>query len=573
MKLIQELYGNGIISEEKKNELNAEIKKTGKTEEEIILENKIISEASLFELKSKFVSVPIMKLDQKGIPLDVLELISGAAALNYKMVPLFKKNNIIGIGMVYPESISSQNALRFLSRKENFVYEIYLITLSDFNNVVKQYKTLEIETKKALKELNLDNKEELVALTQDSISQKIIDEAPVIKMVLVILRHAIEVNASDVHIEPNREKLNIRFRQDGILHLSLFLPLSVHSSIVSRIKILSNLKIDENRVPQDGRFSSVVNNKDIDFRVATFPTLYGEKVEIRVLDPMEGLKSFDKLGLQERNLQFIQEALKKPYGLILSSGPTGSGKTTTLYGLIRILNKETVNIVTIEDPIEYSIDGVNQSQIKAEIGYSFAEGLRQILRQDPNVIMVGEIRDEETASLVINAALTGHIVLSTLHTNSAVGVIPRLIDMGVKPFLIPSTLRVVIAQRLIRTLCPRCKKKVVPNEKIKKYILEVLATLPAGVRKEVKITSPLYIYEANGCEACNLKGYKGRVGLFEVLSMTNEIIDVILKNPIESLILKAAQKQGMLTMAQEGILKVLDGETTIAEITRATQEK
>ncbi len=572
MKLIQELYSKGIINEERRKELNIEVEKTGKTEEEIISENKVMPEIALFELKSKLINIPLMKLDQKEIPSDVLELISGAAAMNYKMVPLFKKGNVIGIGMVYPENISSQNALRFLSRKENFTYETYLITFSDLSNILKQYQNLKTETKKALEELGEDKKETFTGLEQGASPLKIIDEAPVIKMVLVILRHAIEGNASDIHIEPSRDKLNIRFRQDGILHLSLFLPLSVHASIASRIKILANLKIDENRIPQDGRFSAKINGKDIDFRVATFPILYGEKVEIRVLDPSEGLKPFDQMGFSKRNLDVIQKALKMPYGLILSSGPTGSGKTTTLYGLMRVLNQETVNVVTIEDPIEYSIAGVNQSQVKPEIGYSFAEGLRQILRQDPNVIMVGEIRDEETASLVINAALTGHIVLSTLHTNSAVGVIPRLIDMGVRPFLIPSTLRVIISQRLIRTLCPRCKKKVAPQEKVKNYILEVLKSLPAPVKKEVKVPDPLYIYEANGCEFCNFKGYKGREGLFEVLSITDELIDIILKNPIESLILKSAQKQGMLTMTQEGILKVLDGETTVAEITRVTQE-
>ena len=459
MKIIQELYGNGIISDQKKNELVAILNKSIKTEEEIILENNIVSEVVLFELKSKLINVPLAKIDQKGIPQEALELISGAAASNYKMVPLFKKDKVIGVGMVYPEDIASRNALQFLSRKENFVCEIYLITFSDLHTILKQYKTLEIETKKALEEITEDKKEVLTTLDQSSVGTKFADEAPVIKMVLVILRHAIEGNASDIHIEPNRDRLNIRFRQDGILHLSLFLPLSVHLSIVSRIKILANLKIDENRIPQDGRFSAKINNKDIDFRVATFPILYGEKVEIRVLNPMEGLKSFDDMGFSPRNIEIIQKALKMPYGLILSSGPTGSGKTTTLYSLMRILNQESVNIVTIEDPIEYSISGVNQSQIRADIGYSFAEGLRQILRQDPNIIMVGEIRDEETASLVINAALTGHVVLSTLHTNSAVGVIPRLIDMGVRPFLIPSTLRAVIAQRLIRTLCPKCRKK------------------------------------------------------------------------------------------------------------------
>mgnify|MGYP001612172357 FL=1 len=573
MKLLEELYGQGKISEEGKIQLQAEMEKTEKTEEEIILQNKIIDEPSLFELKSRIIKKPLYKPTSEQVPAKVLELISEEAAMNYKMIPLFKKGNAVGVGMVYPENILAQNALRFLSRKENFIYEIYLITFSDLNNILKQRRTLTGETKKALTELGKADGDVLVNAPQPPVASQIIDEAPIIKMVLVILRHAIEGSASDIHIEPGREKLNVRFRQDGVLHLSLFLPLSVHLSIVSRIKILSNLKIDENRIPQDGRFSAKINNKDIDFRVATFPTLYGEKVEIRVLDPEEGLRSFDKMGFGERNFQVIKEAIKKPHGLVLATGPTGSGKTTTLYALLRTLNQETVNIVTVEDPIEYSIPGVNQSHVRPEIGYSFAEGLRQILRQDPNIIMVGEIRDEETASLVTHAALTGHIVLSTLHTNSAVGVVPRLIDMGIKPFLIPSTLRVIISQRLIRILCDKCKKKVRLNDKTKNYVMQNLKNLPSDVKKEFKIPNPLYVYTANGCEVCNFKGYKGRMGLYEVLSMTDGLADIILKNPIESLILQEARKQGMLTMAQAGIIKVLAGETTLDEVERATEEK
>lgn len=574
MKLIQELRQKGIIDEIKLNELKIEIEKTQKTEEEVILRNKIIDEDALFELKSKIVKLPLAKPNtDEEIPLDVLDLISEEAAINYKMIPLFKKGDTVGIGMVYPENILVQNALRFLSRKEKFNYEINLITFTDLNNILRQHSALKRETKKALEELGKGKDEILTALTRGLDFTEKTDDAPIIKMVLVILRHAIEGNASDIHIEPSREKLNVRFRQDGILHLSLFLPLNVHLAIVSRIKILANLKIDENRIPQDGRFSAKINAKNIDFRVATLPTLYGEKVEIRVLNPLEGLKTFDKMGLSARNFALIKEAIKNPYGLIISSGPTGSGKTTSLYALLGILNKESVNIVTIEDPIEYSIDGVNQSQVKPEIGYSFAEGLRQILRQDPNIIMVGEIRDEETANLVIHSALTGHIVLSTLHTNSAVGVIPRLIDMGIRPFLIPSTLSLAISQRLIRVLCERCKKKVVLNEKVKNYVMEHIENMPASVKKDIQISNPLSVYEANGCEICNFKGYKGRTGLFEVFSMTDEVANIILTNPVESLILKTAQKQGMLTMVQEGILKVLAGETTIDEIARVTEEK
>jgi len=275
--------------------------------------------------------------------------------------------------------------------------------------------------------------------------------------------------------------------------------------------------------------------------------------------------------LYGRSLEVVSEAIKKPYGLVLLTGPTGSGKTTTQYALLRTLNKNSVNIVTLEDPIEYSISGINQSQIKTEIGYTFAHGLRQILRQDPNIIMVGEIRDEETANLVINAALTGHIVLSTLHTNSSAGVIPRLIDMGVRPFLIPSVLKVAISQRLVRILCDKCKIKVKPSEKIRSYILEKIKNLPIALKKEFKTEDQIYVYQAKGCEVCNFKGYAGRAGLFEVLSMNNELADLILENPAESQILKQAQKQGMLTMEQEGILKALKGETSIEEIARAVE--
>ena len=573
VKLLQELFGNGLLNEENKNKLQKELETTKKTEEEIILERKIVSEEYLFNLKSKISKISLKKVKAEEIPLDVLKLIPEEAAINYKMVPLAKNGNVFAIGMVYPEDVTAQSALRFLSRQENFSYQIFLITFTDLNNILKQYRTFKSETRKALEELDQEKKEILGSLDGNQSPRMMAEEAPIIKMVFVILKHAIEGNVSDIHIEPSRDKLTVRFRQDGILHPSLFLPLSVHLAIAARIKIISNLKIDENRIPQDGRFSTKINDKNIDFRVATFPTLYGEKIEIRVLDPTEGLKSFEELGLRGRNFDLVKEAIKKPYGLILSTGPTGSGKTTTLYALLQILNKDSVNIVTIEDPIEYSISGINQSQIKPEIGYSFAQGLRQILRQDPNIIMVGEIRDEETASLATQAALTGHIVLSSLHTNTSIGVIPRLIDMGVRSFLIPSTLRIAISQRLIRVLCSHCKKKTMPNEKIKNYVLSRIKSLPAETKKEIKISSPLYIYEAKGCELCGSMGYVGRMGLFEVLSMTDELGELLLKNPAESLISKIAQKQGMLTMEQEGILKVLSGETTIEEVTRVTDEK
>lgn len=572
MKLLQELYAQGLLTEQRMDDLKEEAYKLGKTEEEILLEKKVIPEDALFEIKSKVLHIPFRKIKPEEIPSDIIEIIPEEASINYKMCAVAKEGNMVQVGMVYPENIAAQNALRFLAGQENFTYQIYLLTPSNFENLLKQRKNISAETRKALKQLSSRDEDFFANPGESQSVQEIAEEAPIIKMVLVILRHAIEGNASDVHIEPTREKLIVRFRLNGVLYPSLVLPLKVHAAVVARIKILSGLKIDENRIPQDGRFSEKINNIDVDFRVATFPTLYGEKVEVRILDPSTGLRSFEQLGLTGRSLEVVKEAIKKPFGMILFTGPTGSGKTTTQYAILRVLNQDAVNIVTIEDPIEYSISGINQSQVKPEIGYTFANGLRQILRQDPNIIMVGEIRDEETANLVINAALTGHIVLSTLHTNSSAGVIPRLIDMGVKPFLIPSTLRVVISQRLVRTLCPRCKTKIRPAEKTRNYIVKTIKEMPAAGKKhlDLEIKEPLFIYAAKGCEGCGFTGYSDRTGLFEVLSVSGELAELIQKNPLESLIFKTAQKQGMLTMEQEGIIKVLEGITSIEEIARVT---
>lgn len=572
MKLLQELFAKGILTEDKKLQLEREIKETGKTEEDVILDRKIVPEEDLFELKSKIFSMPLRKVRAEDIPPEVLEIIPDEASVNYKMAPLSRKDDFVEVGMVNPEDIAAQNALRFLANQEHLTYRVFLITPGTLMNILRQRKSIGLETKKALEELNKEKGDIMDVLAKKTQGGVISEDAPIIKMVLVILRHAIEGESSDIHIEPRREKLVVRFRLNGVLHSSLFLPLKVHQSIVTRIKILAGLKIDENRIPQDGRFSARVNSKDIDFRVSTFPTLYGEKVELRVLDPSTGLKSFEELGLEGRDLMIVKEAVRKPYGMILSTGPTGSGKTTTQYATLRELNKDSVNIVTIEDPIEYSIEGVNQSQVKPEIGYTFATGLRQILRQDPNVIMIGEVRDEETADLVINASLTGHIVLSTLHTNSSIGVVPRLIDLGVRPFLIPSTLRVVISQRLIRVLCPNCKIRVKPSGKSRDYILEKIKNLPDFAKKKIKSEESLFVYKSKGCDKCGMTGYLGRVGLFEVLSMSPELADLIQKNPSEDLMLKIAQKQGMLTIEQKGILKVLEGETSVEEVARAVEE-
>jgi type IV pilus assembly protein PilB len=393
-----------------------------------------------------------------------------------------------------------------------------------------------------------------------------VEDTPVTKLVAVILKHATEGRASDIHIEPERKQLRIRFRLDGTLYTSLFLPMSVHGAVIARIKILTHLKLDEKRKPQDGRFSTTIKGTVIDFRVSTFPTYFGEKIVIRILDPTVGIKTFADLGLVGRNLELIQKNIKRPYGLVLVTGPTGSGKSTTLYTILQALNQERSNIVSLEDPIEYNVAGVNQSQVHPEIEYTFATGLRSVLRQDPDIIMVGEIRDKETAQLAIHAALTGHLVLSTLHTNNSVGVIPRLIDMGIDPFLIPATLVLAIGQRLVRTLCEDSKKPLPVEGKIRQVLEQEIITLPATAKKTVVL--PKEIFQALPSETCP-KGTRGRVGIFEVLAMTPELEKLILEEqPSEAKIEEEAHRQGMLTMRQDGIIKVLNGTVGIEELTQ-----
>ncbi len=569
---IQQLLKKGIIDKEKATSLEFEVKESGKKEEELLIEKMITTEEVLFNLKSENLKIPLRGVAVDEVSLEILELIPEETAKYYKMIPLAKKDKELQVGMIYPEDLKAQEALKFLSRQNLFVYQVFLITPTTLNNLLRQYRTLRREVGIALEELKTELKEEKIPRTAAEF-ERLAEEAPITKIVAVILRHAVEGEASDIHVEPTKEKLRIRFRVLGTLHSSILLPLRIHPAVISRIKILANLKIDESRIPQDGRFSTKIDSKDIDFRVSTFPTTLGEKAAIRVLDPSTGLKKFEELGLESRNLDIIKEAIVKPYGLILATGPTGCGKTTTLYAILTLLNKEGVNIITLEDPVEYFIEGINQSQIKPEIGYDFARGLRHVLRQDPNIIMVGEIRDPETASLVTHATLTGHIVLSTLHTTNALGVIPRLIDLGIQSYLIPPTLSCVIAQRLVRKLCNDCKKETKLPKEIKDMILKEIEELPPQVKKRIQVPSPLKIFEAAGCKKCNQEGYSGRIALFEVLSMTDQLSETILGSPSIENFAVEAKRQGMITMKQDGVLKMLNGVTTVEEVLRVAEEK
>lgn len=417
-------------------------------------------------------------------------------------------------------------------------------------------------------EKNLDKLLGAPILTTDDLV-KIIKTGFVPKIVGAILYLAVKTEASDIHIEATHDELRLRYRIDGILRDIVKMPINLHPPIVSRIKILSHLKIDEQRIPQDGRFEVLVEKKEIDLRVSTLPTIYGEKVVMRVLDKSKSIYTLEKLGLTGDNLKKVKENINQPYGIILVTGPTGSGKSTTLYAILGEISNEKVNVVTLEDPVEYEIEGINQSQIKPKIGFGFAEGLRSIVRQDPNIIMVGEIRDAETANLSTNAALTGHLVLSTLHTNDASGALPRLINMGVEPFLITSSINAIIAQRLVRKLCPDCKREKKIPETIMKDIKNELSK---SNNKEVLAykDQTLKFYEAKGCEKCGNSGYKGRIGLYEVMPMSEKIEDLAVNKMPASEIQEQAIKEGMITMKQDGLIKALQGITTLDEVMRVT---
>ncbi len=572
MSIIDILLKQEKIDQKTAKSLKKIAQTSQKTEEEILLQEKVLPEREIFQAKSLALGVPLIDQVPKEIAPDILEFIPQDSAEHYKMFPIGKSGKELMVGMVYPEDLKAQEALNFLSRQKGFNYRVVLISLSDFKKCVKHYKSLGREVKEALEELE----SQLEGGGQSSPAKSSLDivknksQAPISKTVAVILKHAVEGKASDIHIEPERDKTRVRFRLDGILHSSLFLPKTVHASIVARVKIVSNLKIDETRVPQDGRFSIMIEGRHIDFRVSTFPTTLGEKVVMRVLNPDNKLDSLEELGLESRNLKTIKQAIEEPYGMILATGPTGSGKTTTLYLILERLNKESVNIVTLEDPVEYFIPGVSQSQIKPEIGYTFATGLRHILRQDPDIIMVGEIRDTETANLATHAALTGHVVLSTLHTNNAIGAIPRLIDLGVEPFLLPSTVNAVIAQRLVRKLCPYCAKKRKPSARALKLITEELRNMPASVKSEYDLSGPHYTWEPVGCSQCGGSGYSGRTAVFEILKMTKELSDIILSDFSREKIEQEAKRQGMITMRQDGVIKILKGQTSLEEVLRVT---
>jgi type IV pilus assembly protein PilB len=572
MSFLDILVKQNVISKDDVPYIIDEAKTSNQSIEEV-LRSKQISSTAILKAKSDFLRIPTREIDEQKISFEVLKYIPEESATHYKIIPLGIQDGALEVGIVDPENIEARDALNFISNKTNMPFKIFLISEDNFTQALNAYNGLSGEVNKALDDLETEFSAEEVEMMKDREdlgkaptvggAPNIIEDAPVTKIVATILRYAIEGGVSDVHIEPMRERVRVRFRVDGVLYTSIVLPGKVHDALIARIKILSNIKLDEKRKPQDNRFSARIDGRKIDFRVSTFPTYYGEKIVMRILDQQKGVQKISELGFPERNLRLIKEALNKPYGLILISGPTGSGKTTTLYSMIKELNLEEDNVLSLEDPVEYNIEGMSQSQVRPEIGYTFANGLRTTLRQDPDIIMVGEIRDKETAELAIQAALTGHLVLSTIHTNSAVGIIPRLVDMGIDPYLIAPTLILGMAQRLVGKAQTSAVVSIPVDGSTKIMMEKYLEEISPEYRNVIPEMKE--VYKINPTPDCP-RGTKGRIAVTEMFEVNKAMEEIILKEPTELAITKYARTQGMITMKEDAVIKALNKVIPIEEI-------
>ncbi|MEI7452087.1 MAG: ATPase, T2SS/T4P/T4SS family [Candidatus Falkowbacteria bacterium] len=580
LELLELLNSKALLKPEKFLELKDSIAKDASFKlEEYLIDKEIIGEEALTEIKAGLLNLPYKNLQNEVIPEDFLHFLPKKISENYKIVCFFKDVYAAKIGMIESD-FKAIEAVNFMAQSQGVAVEYFLISPTSFKNSLKQYARAEEEIGEALKAKAKTEGEDLLQVMPDAntiISEADVNSAPVAKIVSVIIRHAVESRSSDIHIEPMEKESRVRYRIDGILHNALTLPRAVHNSVVARIKVLAKLKLDETRVPQDGHIRLVVDGREIDFRISTMPLSGSEKIEMRILDQSKGLISLDDLGFNAYCKKLVLEGLKKTSGIVLLTGPTGSGKTTTLYAAINVLNKESVNISTLEDPIEYQIKGVNQSEVKPDLKYDFASGLRSLLRQDPNIIMVGEIRDDETAELAIHAGLTGHLVLSTLHTNDAIGAAFRLLDMKVEPFLLASTLRMIIAQRLVRRLCPHCKREAKLDEKKLDRIIVSFKNIPfAIVKEELSIESlddikNFKFYEPVGCAHCSNTGYTERVAIAEVVPVDEHLRDIIINHKNDLTIHAVEESQVFVSMKQDGLFKVIKGITNIDEVLRVIE--
>jgi type IV pilus assembly protein PilB len=545
------------------------MQETGQSLESALLTSDM-SPAQVRDFFAQYFQIPSFDIPEGfTVTQQVLNFIPEDSAAHYRMVPLVIEDDVLIVGVNNPDDLKMREALNFISTKHNIPYRLVFLLDADVARIRKFYENLEGDVGDALETLETELDAEIAASIEESSGQSqqsmehIEEDAPVTKIVATILRYAVDGSASDIHIEPSPVKVGVRFRVDGTLATSLELPKNVHMAVVARVKILSSMRLDERRKPQDGRFSATFDDRKIDFRVSVLPTNHGEKVVMRILDTSKGVRSLQESGISPNNLEIIKRIVKEPYGIILISGPTGSGKSTTLRGMIQEVDTLTENVMSLEDPVEYNMDGVSQSQVRPEIGYTFAKGLRAALRQDPDIIMVGEIRDKETAQLAIQAALTGHLVLSTIHTNNSVGVIPRLIDMGVDPYLIAPTLKMAIAQRLAKTLCPGTGREEEIDKSVEMRMQAAFKTLPEKYKHIIpKSRTMLHPEPTPGCST----GYRGRTAVTEVLEIDEEMQELILKNASEEEFLQVARKKGFITIQEDSIIKALNHEIPYEEM-------
>lgn len=574
------LLDEKLVSAEHLSEAQKKSDQTGQKLAEILVGEKIINEEQLIKLEAYILGVPYVNLEKEKIDSRVLEIIPEPIARTHSIVAYKKSGQVLEVAMLDPEDLQT---IEFIKKKADLKIRPRLTSPSSLKNALQQYqKSLEVEfgeiIKKETPALTAIADEDIISLGEDGEDlKKIAEDLPIIRIVDTLIKHAVLQKASDIHIEPSEKEVQVRYRIDGILRPAMILPSQVKTGIIARIKVLSSLKLDEHRLPQDGRFKIDTEDQRVAFRVSVLPVYDGEKIVMRLLPESSANFTLEKLGFFGEGLEMIKRNIKKPTGMILVTGPTGSGKTTTLYTVLEMLNIPEVNISTVEDPIEYRMEGINQTQVKPQIGLTFASGLRSLLRQDPNIIMVGEIRDEETASLAINASLTGHLVLSTLHTNSAAGALPRLLDMKVEPFLVSSTVNIITAQRLIRTLCPDKEAYILSEQELENLAKEFDMDGILKVLRQEKIVSEksdwkdINFFHPKLTAEC-ADGYKGRIGIHEVLNVTSEIKDLIVKGATSDEIEKQAKNEGMITMLEDGFIKAVQGLTSLEEVLRVTRE-
>lgn len=561
-ELVDILKTRGALTPDQVSQIKLEQLNSGRAQADIIAERGWVPPAEVTAARAELIKVPFVDISTYAPSPEVLAKVPESVARHYTLIPVKEEGGQLQVAMEDPLDLQ---LIEFLEAKTGARIEPMLAVPEDITTAIEAaYATgIEKEVKAVLKETEKDVEKVEAQLKSLSEAQEVIQSAPVARIVSTILEYAVKARASDVHIEPEEGRTRVRFRIDGVLHERLSLPSSVHEAVVSRIKILSSLKIDEKRIPQDGRFMFEVGEQAVDLRVSTLPTSHGEKVVMRLLRKEQKVLSLEELGLRGRALKNFTEAIKKTHGIILITGPTGSGKTTTLRTVLSMKNSPEINIVTLEDPVEYEVGGVNQSQVNVQAGLTFASGLRSILRQDPDVIMVGEIRDEETMTLAVQAALTGHLVFSTLHTNSAAGALPRLLDMGAEPFLLSSTIEMVIAQRLVRRLNAECAEEYEPTEEVMQMLSNTLGPLLAKDLKSLRLLRP-----KKDCE----EAFSGRVGIYEVLPLSERIARMITERKTADEIEHQAIKEGMVKMVQDGFLKAIEGQTTVEEVLRVAQE-